>query len=183
VRRLVVYVVVLLAGCSPIVDASFSDVEVTRPNVSVPAAPTGALPSVTFSFSFDSTTLGANANPDAQEGIVSVNLHRLVLTAKSGITDLSFIETLHAMACVPTSKTSTSSSRQVEIADFERVIDLPVGSTFDVPIPEPVDLLPLLRPSSSEPRRILVIVNLGGRLPTSEWKADVSMGLSIELRQ
>jgi len=64
-----------------------------------------------------------------------------------------------------------------------RTTDLPVGATFDVPIPEPVDLLPLLRPSSTEPNQILVIVNLGGVLPTTDWTADISMSLSIEIRQ
>ena len=71
----------------------------------------------------------------------------------------------------------------MEIADYARVVDLPASATFDVPIPEPVDLLPLLRPSLSEPRLILVIVNLGGELPRSEWYTDVSMSLSIEVRQ
>ena len=173
----------LFAGCAPIVDAQFPDIEVTRPNIAIPGAPAAAMPSVTFQFSLDSTTLGASANPDTQDGIVSVKLRQLSLTAKSGIADLSFIETFHALACVPINKTSTLSSRQVEIAEYERVVDLPASATFNVPIPEPVDLLPLLRPSSTEPRRILVIANLGGKLPTSEWKADVSMTLSIEVRQ
>lgn len=182
-RLLVIGCGVLLVGCAPIVDAQFSDIEVTRPDIKVPAAPVASTSSVPFSFSLNSTTLGASANPDTQDGIVSVKLHRLNLTAKSGISDLSFIETLHALACVPISKSSTLSARQVEIADYVRVVDAPVGASFDVPIPEPVDLLPLLRPSLSEPRLILVIVNLGGKLPTSDWKADVSMALSIEVRQ
>ena len=182
-RRLLLGLAALLAGCSPIVDGEFSDIEVTRPDITIPAVTTATQPAVTFSFSIDSTPLGANANPEAQDGIVSVKLHRLALTAKSGVTDLSFIETLHALACVPISKTSTLSSRQVELADYEREFDLPAGKTFEVPIPEPVDLLPLLRPSSTEPRRILVIVNLGGALPTTQWQADVSMSLSIEIRQ
>jgi hypothetical protein len=172
-----------LVGCAPIVDAQFSDIEVTRPNNKIPPAPTSAHSSVPFTFTLNSTTLGANANPDAQDGIVSVKLRRLSLTAKSGITDLSFIETFHALACVPISKSSTLSARQVEIADYARVSVSPASATFEVPIPEPVDLLPLLRPSSTEPRLILVIANLGGELPKSEWFADVSMALSIEVRQ
>jgi hypothetical protein len=43
--------------------------------------------------------------------------------------------------------------------------------------------LPLLRPSKGEPRRILVIVNLGGVLPTVGWQADVTLSLSVHLRQ
>ena len=124
-RRLLLGLAALLAGCSPIVDGEFSDIEVTRPDITIPAVTTATQPAVTFSFSIDSTPLGANANPEAQDGIVSVKLHRLALTAKSGVTDLSFIETLHALACVPISKTSTLSSRQVELADYEREFDLP----------------------------------------------------------
>jgi hypothetical protein len=170
-------------GCAPVVDAQFSDIEVTRPNIFIPAAPATAHASVTFQFRLDSTTLGANANPDAQDGIVSVKLHRLILAAKSGITSLSFIESLHALACVPINKSSNQSARQVEIADYRREFDLPVGATLDVPLPQPVDLLPLLRPSSTEPRQILVIGNLGGELPTAEWYADISLAMSIEIRQ
>jgi hypothetical protein len=175
--------VLSLAACAPIVEAQFPDVEVTRPDISIPPAPTAALSSVTFSFSLDSSKLGASSKPTAQEGIVSVKLHRLALTAKTGILDLSFIQTLHALACVPTSKTSTLSARQVEIADYARVSQTATGATFEVPILEPVDLLPLLRPTAGEPRSILVIVNLGGELPTTEWKADISMSLAIEIRQ
>jgi hypothetical protein len=183
-RSLISCLAFLFAGCSPIVDAQFSDIVVTRPDIKILAAPTASLSSVTFSFSLDSTTLGANSNPNAQRGIASVGLHRLALTAKKGISDLSFIETLHALACVPIDKSSTTTSaRQVEIADYVRSVGPPVGATFDVPIPESVDLLPLLRPSSTEPRRIVVIVNLGGAAPTVDWWVDISMSLSIELRQ
>ena len=182
-RRFLAALALSLAACSPIVEAQFSDIEVTRPDISIPPAPTAALSSVTFSFSIDSSRLGASSKPEVQQGIVAVKLHRLVLTAKTGITDLSFVETLHALACVPTSKTSTLSARQVEIADYTRVAKTPVSPTFEVPIPEPVDLLSLLRPTATEPRLILVIVNLGGELPTTEWKADVSMSLAIEIRQ
>jgi len=183
-RSLIFCLALLFAGCSPIVEADFSDIVVTRPDIQILAAPTAGLSSVTFTFSLDSTTLGANSNPSAQNRIASVRLHRLSLTEKTGTLDLSFIQTLHALACVPKDKSSTTvSSRQVEIADYVRLVDLPVGATFDVPIPEPVDLLPLLRPSSTEPRRIVVIVNLGGELPTTGWNVDISMSLSIELRQ
>ena len=91
----------LLGGCSPVVEAKFSDIEVTRPDIAVPGAGTSGLSSVMFSFSFDSTKLGANSNLEAQSGIVSVKLHKLDLNAKGGVTDLSFIETLHAFAFVP----------------------------------------------------------------------------------
>jgi hypothetical protein len=182
-RRFLAALALSLAACSPIVEAQFSDIEVTRPDISIPPAPTAASSSVTFSFSIDSSKLGASSKPEVQQGIVSVKLHRLALTAKTGIADLSFVETLHALACVPTSKTSTLSARQVEIADYTRVARTPVSPTFEVPIPEPVDLLSLLRPTATEPRLILVIVNLGGELPTTEWQADISMSLAIEIRQ
>ena len=126
-RRFLAALALSLAACSPIVEAQFSDIEVTRPNISIPPAPTAALSSVTFSFSIDSSRLGASSKPEVQQGIVAVKLHRLALTAKTGITDLSFVETLHALACVPTSKTSTLSARQVEIADYTRSGEDPGG--------------------------------------------------------
>ena len=182
-RRLLLGLVVLLTGCAPLVDGKFSDIEVTRPDIFVPPLTTATQPSVTFTFTIDSSPFGASANPDVQDGIVAVKLHRMALTAKSGITDVSFIQSLHALGCIPIGKNTTQSVRQVELADYQREFELPPSKTFEVPIPEPVDILPLLRPTSTEPRRILVIVNLGGQLPTSEWKADVSLSLSLEIRQ
>jgi len=172
----------LSAGCSPIVEASFSDVEVTRPDIAVPAAMTTGSSSVLFSFSFDSTKLGANSNLAAQNQIVAVKLHRLDLTAKGAVTDLSFIQTLHAFAFVPLAKANSQSTHQVEIADYVRESDASVGATFSVPLPGPVDILPLLQPSSADQRKIVVVVSLGGQLPTQIWTTDVSMSISIELK-
>ncbi len=176
----------VLSTCAPVVDAQFSDIVVTRPDISIPPAPSAAVSSVTFSFSINSSKLGASTKPEAQNRIVAVQLHRLALTAKTGISDLSFLRTLHAVACIPvgsTGKDSSRCSREVEIADYARTSTNRVGPTFEVPIPEPVDLLPLLRPTKTEPRLIVVIVSLGGELPTSPWTADISMSLSIEIRQ
>lgn len=176
-------IVALLSACAPAVEATFSDVEVVRPNIAIPAAPPSAPTTVTFSFTLDSSKLGATSNPAAQDNIRAVHLNRMALTAKSGVSDLSFVSSLHALACVPVSKSSTLSAKQVEIADYVRLSEAPLGATFDVPILEPVDLLPLLRPSGSEPRWIVVIVNLGGRMPAVEWKADASLALSLEISQ
>jgi hypothetical protein len=182
-RRLVLGIGLLLSACAPSVDATFSDVEVTRPNISIPAASASTPTSVPFSFSMSSSQLGATANPDAQDNIKSVKLHRLAFTAKGGISDMSFITSLHALACVPVSKDSTSSSKQVEIADYVRTSTEAVGPTFEVPIPDPIDLLPLLRPSKSDARSILVIVNLGGQMPTVGWQVDAELSLSLEIGQ
>jgi hypothetical protein len=176
----------LAAGCAPIVEAKFSDIEVTRPDIPVPAAGPGSTSALPFSFSFDSTSLGANANLAAQSQIVDVKLRRLSIIAKTGVTDLSFIQTLHALAFVPLKNAfsgSGQSTRQVEIADYERQGDQPVGAIFSVPLPEPVDILPLLQPSSADFRKIVVVVSLGGQLPNQKWTIDISMSISVEIGQ
>ncbi len=183
-RPLLCLVTLVLLGCSPVVNANFSDVEVTRSDIPVPAAPSSNPTNVPFSFTVGSGQLGANTDLNAQSRIRSMDLHRLTLTAKSGITDLSFVSRLHAVAFVPLSKTETSqTSRMVEIADYERVATTPVGRTLEIPLPEPVDLVPLLRPSKPEPAKIVVSVNLTGELPTVDWTTDVSMVLSMEVHQ
>ena len=182
-RGMVLVALLVSAACSPIVDASFSDIEVTRPDISVPGAPIAGMSSVTFSFSFDSTKLGANANLAAQSQLEAVKLKRLELTAKGAVTDLSFIQTLHAFAFVPLSKTTSQSTHQVEIADYVRRGSSPVGPTFSVPLPEPVDILPLLQPTTADQRKIVVVVDLGGQLPTQGWTTDVSMSISVEIKQ
>lgn len=184
-RSLLAFVGVWAAvGCSPVVDATFSEVEVTRLDIPVPGAPPNAPSTVNFQFTFASGQLGANTKPDAQSRIRAVDLHRLVIKAKSGITDLSFIQTLHAVAFVPLSKsTNIVTTRQVEIADYQRRSATTVGKEFQVPLPEPVDLLPLLRPASTEPAKVVVSVNLGGQMPTANWTTDVSMALSLEIHE
>ena len=187
VRLFVAGLALWLVACSPIVEAQFSDVVVTRPDIAIPPSPTSALSSVTFSFEINSSKLGASTKPEVQDGIIAAKLHRLALTSKTtAVSDLSFLQTLHALACVALKVSDPSKSscgRQVEIADYVRGSVSTVGPSFDVPIPEPIDLLPLLRPTSSELQRIYVIVNLGGELPTTEWQADISMSLAIEIRQ
>ena len=171
------------AACSPIVDVKFDEVQVIGPDVSVP--PASGLSSVTFTFYFDSSHLGANQSLDAQSNLVSVKLNQLSLEAKSGVSDLSFIRELRATALVPL-KSSTSedtkTDRQVEIADYARRGDGQVGPTFLVPLPEPVDILPLLKPSSTEQHRIVLVVSLAGQLPNQSWVTNVSMAVSVELR-
>jgi hypothetical protein len=175
----------LSAACSPIVDAKFDEVQVLGPDVSIP--PAAGLTTFTFTFNFDSSHLGANNKSlEAQSNLVSVKLNQLSLVAKSGVSDLSFIRELRATALVPL-KTSTSQDtrtvRQVEIADYVRRGDGQVGPTFLVPLPEPVDILPLLQPSSTEQSRIVLVVNLVGQLPNQNWVTNVSMAISVELRQ
>ena len=169
-----------MAGCTPLVTADFPDIVVTLPGIQVP--PPSSPSAAAFTFSFNSAKLGANTNLQAQSQIVAVKLHSLVLTATGGVSDLSFIRTLHALAFVPLRNSSTT-MRQVEIADYVRSGDTPVGSTLTVPLPEPVDLLPLMRPSKSEQSKIEVVVNLGGQMPSVVWQVDVSMSISVELRE
>jgi hypothetical protein len=175
-----------LLGCSPVVDADFPGVEVTRSDIAVPGASSSSPTNVPFRFSVSSGQLGANTDPNAQSRIRAMDLHRLWLTAKSGIADLSFISRLHAVAFVPLDKTKEMqdrTTRLVEIADYERRGDASAGATFEVPLPEPVDLLPLLRPSKPEPATIVISVNLGGELPTVSWTTDVSMVVSMQVHQ
>jgi hypothetical protein len=172
-----------LGGCTPIVDARFSDIEITRPDISVPGAPTLGPMSVAFSFTFDSRKLGASTEPEVQQQVAAVQLEKLTLLAKSGISDLSFIQNLHIVAYVPTKAGSLPSERQVEIADYQRRESSPTGASFSVPLPEPVDLLSLLRPSDLEQPKIVVLFSLGGKLPPKSWTTDISMSMFVELTE
>jgi hypothetical protein len=177
-----------LASCSPVVEANFEDIQVTRPDIPVPPATAGAFSMVTFQFTLDSGRLGANTNPEAQDQIKEVLLHGLSLTAKSGISDLSFVRSLRIFAYVPLRTTSSSepvraSRREVEIADYERRSDTPVGPTLTVPLSEDVDLSDLVKPDSTQQTKIVVVTNLGGQLPTVSWKVDVTMALTFRLEQ
>ena len=85
-RRFLAALALSLAACSPIVEAQFSDIEVTQHEHLHPArADGGPFLGDLRGFSIDSSRLGASSKPEVQQGIVAVKLHRLVLTAKTGI--------------------------------------------------------------------------------------------------
>jgi hypothetical protein len=43
--------------------------------------------------------------------------------------------------------------------------------------------LPLVRPSSLESRKIVVVVNLGGQMPSESWEVDASMSISVKIQE
>jgi hypothetical protein len=177
----------LLVGCAPIAEAEFSEIEVRYPDLEVPPYLTGlyptGTPNVTFSFLLDSSKLGASARVENQNRITSTKLLGMTLLAKQGVTDLSFLRSVHIVAGLPPSKTHpTAPTPQVEIADYERVGEAPQGGAFPLPLPEPVDITPLLKPSQSDQRKIQVTLNVGGDLPAQGWRADVLMVLSAAFK-
>jgi hypothetical protein len=185
-RRWIV-LLALLVGCSPIAEAEFSNIEVMYPDLDVPPYLTGLNPTgpprVMFSFLLDSSKLGASAVPANQKRITSTRLLELNLVAKKGVTDLSFLRTVHIVAGLPPSKSlPTAPTPQIEIADYERTGDAIKGATFPLPLPEPVDITPLLKPSKSDQRKIIVTLNVGGELPSTAWRADVLMVLAAEFK-
>lgn len=176
----------VLAGCSPIVDAEFSSVEVRRSDIPVAATPVSGVSAVTFSFTMNSGSLGANTNLAAQGQIRSIWLREMSLVAKDDangrFTDISFIHTLRAVAYVPLKGTLQAPGGEVlEIASYERIHQGSMGAVLTIPPPAPVDLRPLLRPKSTDQTKIVLVANLTGDLPTSAWKVDISMLLSMEV--
>ena len=181
------FLAALLFGCSPVAEADFSEIEVLYPDLEVPPYLAGLNPSgspnVMFSFLLDSSKLGASARPENQKRITSTKLVGLSLLAKHGVTDLSFLHSVHIVAGLPPSKASPSApTPQVEIADYERVGNPEVGGVFPLPLPEPVDITPLLKPSQNDQRKIVVTLNVGGDLPGQGWRADVLMLLSASFK-
>lgn len=177
----VVFSVALFGACSPIVDAEFSEVEVTCPGIQIPAAPSAGKATVNFTFSLNSKNLGANTNLAAQNQIDAIELRESSITAD--FTNLAFIDTLHAVAFVPIKGSNkTPGGPVIEIADYVHRPGKSVGKVLTLPPPAPVDVRPLLRPDANQQAVIVVVVNLTGDLPTTTWTAEVDMLLSMRVQ-
>jgi hypothetical protein len=178
----------LLVACAPSIDAEFPEVEVTYPNLQAPAyipipnVPTD--PQITLSFELDSRNIGASALPVNQNRFQSAVIYQVTLTATSGVSDLSFIRKLQIVAELPASNQApTAPTPKIEIGNYERQGEAPIGPVFNFPLPVPVDILPLLRPSQSDQRKIIVTIIAGGTLPNVGWTADVVMRLSAHFKE
>lgn len=177
----------LWVACSPNIDAEFPEVEVTYPNLEAPAyiaiPNVPADPQITLSFELDSRNIGASALPANQKRFQAATIYQVTLTATSGVSDLSFIRKLRIVAELPASnQVPTAPTPKIEIGYYERQGDAPIGPVFTFPLPVPVDILPLIRPSQSDQRKIIVTITAGGTLPNVGWTADVVMRLSARFK-
>jgi hypothetical protein len=169
----------LAPGCTPLVTIEAPDIEVTQSDLRFAAAPRGT--SIIGTFVLNTSKLGASSKPDAAtlKMIDRLELTRVVLNAKAGITDFAFLDHLTVQAANWTDAASQNPPKPViEIIDHRPHDGDLIGATLPFPLSPPIDMLPVWK------RSILYItVTATGDMPKVDWSMDVIFSLSIKLTQ
>lgn len=161
------------AGCFSATD---SQVCFTLTDIAFPAAPAQlSLHELQLSIPLDS--IGAKASIDALKQATTskntvYNFTGLVITPTSGVSDLSFVQTLGL-------EIQSGSSSPVELVDYTA----PLASSgpldpLSISVNSSVNLYPYLENESTTS----LIVVLGGTPPTISWTADAQVCLSVMMQ-
>jgi hypothetical protein len=160
-----------LFGCS--VEGNLPDVEVVQHDVAIPAVPLEARvgePSIslpTFMEPHDHLSLDRTSYS-------SVKVREVEITAKSGVSDLSFIRELRiTMNGVQGYFAGTGA---VEIARYSRDTDPQTGATLLLQSNPPAEVVVPWRDPLS-----VVVIDFKGTLPDEKWIVDVTVRLSAKL--
>ncbi len=177
---LLVAVLALGSSCTPTVTINAADLEITQTDVQFAGVPLGLLASqsATGTFRIDTSRLGAGS-PDAGslKGIERLQLTRIVLQAKTGITDFVFVKRLSLVASNSASATQAAAGQAaVTIVDYQASTGGAIGPVLQLPISPPVDMLPLW-----ESTALYVTVTVTGDLPPVNWSMDIVLTLSVKL--
>lgn len=172
-------------ACKPSLIVDAPEINITEKNLTFPSVVTTApgSQSVTSSFKVVTSKLGAAANHDssALDRMQRMEITRVLVQAKSGISDFSFLDHLKVSAANWDASRGTSSTRPV-VTILEcgpGTQDCPLlyeggGPTLEFPVSPPVDLMPLWANTN-----LYIIVTAGGTVPKVEWSIDVTFSLSV----
>jgi hypothetical protein len=158
----------LSAGCALEVEGELRDVEVTQHDLLVPAAPIEAddhPPVVMVQYAQSPPRLGL-----PQDALTEVRVLGLAVTVKSGVADLSFINTARVTL-------QTDDGSPIEIGSYERIDNAEIGPTLLLLPYPPTDVTEAWRAP-----QLVLTVQVGGQLPTVSWTADVSIRFGAKIR-
>ena len=173
-------------ACTPSLTVDAPEINITERNLTFPSVVT-TVPgshSVTSSFKVVTSKLGAAANHDSSaiDRMQRMEITRVFVQAKSGISDFAFLDYLKVSAANwDASRGGTSSTKPV-VTILEcgpDTQDCPLlyeggGPTLSFPVNPPVDLLPLWANTN-----LYIIVTAGGTVPNVEWSIDVTFSFSV----
>jgi hypothetical protein len=152
------------AGCALSVEADVPDVEVAQRDVVFQGVPpVGGDAAMTKSYSQKHGKIDLPAGLDSQVRTLSVTL-----TAKSGVTDLSFIHALRV-----TMAADGGGAAPIELGSYEASPGAAVGPELRLTTLNPVNVLDAWKTESAT-----FTIEVAGALPTTDWTADVTAHFS-----
>jgi hypothetical protein len=177
--------VVAGVGCTPSLTVDAPEINITEKSLAFPGV-VSTIPgsqSATSSFKVVTSKLGAAANPDSSaiDRMQRLEITRVLVQAKMGITDFSFLDHLEVSAANYDASHGISSTKPlVTILECPSAgKDCPllyenIGTTLDFPLDPPVDLLPLWANTN-----LYIIIKASGTVPKVDWSVDVTFSLSV----
>ncbi|HEX3693778.1 MAG TPA: hypothetical protein VH374_00205 [Polyangia bacterium] len=151
------------SGCALSVEADVPEIEVTKKDIAFAGVPIGAAlgdVSMTKSFSQKHTAL------ELPQGLTTeVHAIGVTLTAKSGVTDFSFIHMLRL-----TMADENNQATSVELINYEQPTNAAPSATLTMVSANPANALKEWMSDSA-----IFTIDVAGTLPTGDWSADVTM--------
>jgi hypothetical protein len=150
-------------GCMVSVDAEIPNVEVTQKGLSFAGVPVGAaLGDVSLTQSFSQT----HSKLELPEGLSSeVKALDVSLTAKTGITDFSFVRYLRL-----TMSDDTNNANAIELFNYEKDPAAAPSAVLKVVSANPLNALEKLKTESA-----LFTIDVAGTLPDHDWTVDITV--------
>ena len=172
----------LALGCTPAMEIDAPEVDVTEPDLQFLGVPAGvgSGASATGYFKFGTKQLGATF-PDAGtvQNVERLQVTRVVLMAKTGIDDFSFLDHLTVDAANLGYATQSSPGQPViRIVDYQGSPGVLTGPKLQIPVSPPVDMLPLW-----VHQWLYLTVTATGDPPSIDWSVDVEFSLSLKISQ
>jgi hypothetical protein len=159
-------------GCIYSLQGDLPDVEVTQHDLAMPGVPAtnGIETSVAVPIAFKPARLGLPGT-----SLAAVDVLEVILTARDGIADFSFIRALRIT--VTSAEAAAAGIGPVEIARYAPSEDEATGSVLRIPADPPADVRDVWRSD-----RAVMLIEIAGQLPSRRWTLDLGVRLHATLQ-
>jgi hypothetical protein len=174
----VVALAALASGCTLFAEGDIPDVELVQNDLLFPAAPLGSQGmevALSVPFKLRPGRIGI-----ARDAFSAVRVLSVAITAKSGVTDLTFLHTARITLASfdPFDAGGTLQQGPVEIARYSRIDGAEVGPSVKVESEPPTDVTDIWRTAPT----VVFVAEITGQLPTVAWTADISIRLGANVK-
>lgn len=160
-------------GCALSVEGELPAIEVTRRDIRIPAAPAEGrrLPDATVAVPVFVEPHDRLVLP--REAYESVKIREVVLTARSGVSDLSFVRVLRMT--INSLEGHSAGAAPVEMVTYERT-QAYTGPVLAIPATPPAEVVTPWRAPT-----VVINIEVTGTLPEEPWVLDVTARMAATI--
>jgi hypothetical protein len=177
-RIALIALALLGGGCTLFAEGDIPDVELVQNDLLFPAAPLGSAGmevALSVPFKLRPGRIGI-----ARDAFSGVRVLSVAITAKSGVTDLTFLRTarITLASLDPLDAGETLQQGPVEIGRYTRTDGAEIGPSVKVDSEPPTDVTDIWRTAPT----VVFVAEITGQLPTVAWTADISIRLGANIK-